>query len=230
MKLSIRQAAPERDLRFEALAAFANMGDSQEDWDRLRLMHPEMFDEYWLLTPHEEWALSLFDPSQVRPLSNDEAEAILPRRLRYRDCLRNVWARNDREGRNLRVLYGFDLTEKDQIAWGCPAPSPLPSGSPIVDGGTGEIRWEFPSGFQRTLYELMRVRWHAMICLQCGRYFIADKTAQKYCSTNCSDEAKLARSNEHWRTKGRFNRQARQDGISSTRKERGERNGTKKAR
>jgi hypothetical protein len=216
MKVSNRQAAQVRDLQSEALAAFANMGDSQQEWDKLRLMHPEMFSEHWLLTTSEECALGLFDddPSHVYSLSSEAAKAILHRRLRYRDCLRSVWSRNDREGRNLRILYGFDLTEQDEIMNGFPADSPLPPGKPIVDGHTGEILWKFPFEFQRTLYELMKMRWKAMICPQCGCYFIADKTAQRFCSMDCANKVKLARSNENWKNKGKFQREARKKGGS----------------
>jgi hypothetical protein len=216
MKVSNRQAPEDRNRHFEGLAAFANLGDSQGDWDKLRLMHPEMFSEHWLLTTPEEFALGLFDDdsSHVRTLSNEEAKAFLNRRLRYRDCLRSVWSGNDREGRNLRILYGFDLMDDEVMMFGFPTPEPLPPGKPIVDGLTGEILWNFPSEFQRTLYELMKIRWKAKMCPQCGRYFVADKTAQRFCSTNCSNKAKLARSNEHWHKTGRFNRKARQNGAN----------------
>ena len=73
-----------------------------------------------------------------------------------------------------------------------PAPEPLPPGKPIVDGRTGEIIWEFPSEFQQALYELMKNRRRARTCRQCGRYFIADKTAQAFCSTGCAGDAKRA--------------------------------------
>jgi len=211
MKVSNRQAPEDRNRQFDALAAFANLGDSHEDWDKLRLMHPKMFSEWWLLTGREEYAIGLCDedPSHVYPLRSGVAKAFLQRRLRYRDCLRSVWSGNDREGRNLRILYGFELLEQEEIIFGSPTPEPLPPGKPIVDGLTGEILWKFPTEFQRTLYELMKYRWKAKTCPRCGRYFIADKTAQAYCSTGCAGDSKNARSLDHWNRFGRANRKAR---------------------
>jgi hypothetical protein len=209
MRVANRQAAKNRERQFEALAAFANLEASQRDWDKLRLMHPEIFSEHWLFTGSEEWAIGLGDddPSHHYSLRSGEARAILDRRLRYRDCLRSVWSGNDREGRSLRILYGFDLMEQEaMMGMSDPAPGPLLPGKPIVDGLTGEISWEFPLEFQRTLYELMKNRWKAKICPQCGRYFIADKTAQVFCSTGCSGDAKRARSLEYFNREGRARR------------------------
>lgn len=213
MKVANRLAAKKKQQQFEALAAFANLGESQRDWAKLRLMHPDIFDEHWLLIASEHVSLGLFDddPSHVYSLRGEEVEAILKRRLRYRDCLRSVWSGNDREGRNLRILYGFDLTEKDEkMLWaGSAWEKPLPPGKPIVNGLTGEILWEFPSEFQRMLYELMKDRWKAKICPQCGRYFIADKTAQSFCSTGCAGDAKRARARDYFDREGRARRTLR---------------------
>jgi hypothetical protein len=211
MKVSIRQANENKEQRLDALAAFANSGDSQADWDKLRLMHPEMFGELWLLSTSEEYAIGSFDndPSHVYPLRSEVAEAFLSRRLRYRDCLRSVWSDNDREGTNLRILYGFDLMEQEAIMGGSNAPEPLPPGKPIVDGRTGEIIWEFPSEFQQALYELMKNRRRAKTCPQCGRYFIAGKPAQAYCSTGCAGDAKRATALEYFNREGRAKRMQR---------------------
>jgi ribosomal protein L37AE/L43A len=213
MNVSNRQALEDRNLQLEALAAFANLGDSQEDWEKLSLMHPEIFGEHWLLTASEENALGLFDgdPSHVCPLSSEDAKAFLPRRLRSRDCLRSVWSGNDREGRNLRILYGFDLMDDEVTMFGFPTPKPLAPGEPIVDGITGEISWRFPSEFQRTLYELMKNRRRAKICPQCGRYFIANKNAQAYCSTGCAGNSKNARSLDYFNREGRAKRTLRRE-------------------
>jgi len=243
MKVSNRQAAQERDLQLEALAAFANMGDEPEEWRKFGLKFPRFFPDKSLYESASRWLAQTLEP--FLPYTTT-------RLLLYRDHLRRVWAGNDQKGESLTILYGFEKklnpVEPKDPKFGEPRKmhplflsgktlldeewygGMLPEGEPVVDGISGEILWKFGSEFQQSLYELMRVRWRAMICLQCGRYFIADKTAQKYCSTNCSDEAKLARSNEHWRKKGRFNRQARKEEIGNTKKEREERNGVKEAR
>lgn len=210
MKVPIRQAEKKKDRWLDALAAFANTGDSQADWEKLRLMHPEMFGELWLLSASEEYAVGSFDddPSHVYPLRSEVAEAFLPRRLRYRDCLRSVWSDNDRDGTNLRVLYGFELMEQEAMDRSI-SPEPLPPGKPIVDGRTGEIKWEFPSEFQQALYELMKNRRKAKTCPRCGRYFIAAKPAQAYCSTGCAGDAKRATALEYFNREGRTKRMQR---------------------
>lgn len=85
----------------------------------------------------------------------------------------------------------------------------LPPGKPVVNGISGQITWEFGCAFQESIYELMQQRWRAMVCPECGKYFLADKSNQKFCSTKCFGEVKRKRALEHWRKKGSKNRQER---------------------
>ncbi len=64
----------------------------------------------------------------------------------------------------------------------------LPIGTPVVDGNTGTIKWEFGCQFHSAIYYLMQERWRAKACPQCSKYFVADKVARRYCSTNCYEE------------------------------------------
>jgi len=87
----------------------------------------------------------------------------------------------------------------------------LPAGRPLVNGITGIITWEFGCQFQRTVYDLMRDRWRAKVCQlrNCGKYFIADKGARKYCSPECYAERKEEQSLEYYYSKGKAARQAK---------------------
>ena len=85
----------------------------------------------------------------------------------------------------------------------------LPYGTPVVDGNTGTITWSFGSPFQRAIYDLMRDRWRAMVCPNCGRYFVADKTAQRYCSSECYLEKKGMKALDYWNRIGRAAREAK---------------------
>jgi hypothetical protein len=227
MKVSNRQAAKDRDLQLEALAAFANMGDTPFEWQKFRLKCRRFFPDDSLYTRAEQWLTTTLEP--FLPYTTT-------RLLLYRDHLRRVWAGSDQKGESLTILYGFEKklnpVEPKNAQFGEPgAAHPLflggkglrpdeldqgmlPEGKPAVDGVSGEILWTFGSEFQQSLYELMRFRWRARICVQCGRYFVADKTAQTFCSPNCSDSAKRARSRDYWRRLGSMNRKARKEGGS----------------
>ena len=85
----------------------------------------------------------------------------------------------------------------------------LPYGTPVVDGNTGIITWSFGCPLQRAVYDLMRDRWRAMICPNCGKYFVADKTAQRYCSPECYREEKGMKALDYWNRIGRAARQAK---------------------
>ena len=238
---------------FEALAAYANMGDGQEDWKKFRLMYPSFFPtnptglsqkgfgsfSEWIYHFAQEWKEHFSDlPAHLRPL---------PPLLWYRNRLRQVWSSDDRYGFNLAVLLGFgDEAKKlaadhsDELSYellakhptpadltnpkrwvpgtsGLPAPTltqnvsgfaQLTQGVPQVDGLTGKILWKFEFQFQQSLYELMQCRWRAKVCPDCGRYFVATRNAQAFCSAKCTETMKRKRALAYWNEKGK-NRRAR---------------------
>lgn len=219
---------------YEALAAYANIGDTPEDWKRFRHMYPDFFPSTsgfrwagfeslssWMYASAEDW---------YKLLSNQpKFHHLLPPLLWYRNRLRAVWARNDQHGYNLAVLLGFEREAKE-IAIKHPGetvydglyrpliipgqstnPSKqesegLPQGKPVINGVRGELRWEFACNIQTAVYELMQERWRAKGCLECGRFFVALKTAQKLCSVRCSDETKRKRALAWWNEKGKKRR------------------------
>lgn len=232
MRIANRQANEQRLQKFESLSAFANMGDTPEDWWKFRLHWPEFFPTApsgwkrpgfqsttdWLYAFAEEWAT---DPD-LKTLRK-------PPLLWYRDRLRAVWASNDPTGANLYILFGLEkqaqtLGVVDPVDIIRPALIPgqslnpfeqetvvgLPQGTPVVNGVTGEITWKFGCDLQQSVYDLMQCRWRAKICPECGRYYIADKTAQTFCSTRCSGEMKRKRSLKYWNREGRKNRAKKQ--------------------
>ncbi len=232
MKVAHRQAAKDRDLQFEALAAFANMGDTPEQWKKFRLMYRRFFPDLpfygslpntpittsdWLYQTAEEW----FTASMLTRVPP-------PALLWYRNHLRTVWSGLDRTGSSLTVLYGIEkgLGYEDRpVLFGLHRPqdveeafylgprptSVLPQGEPFVDGASLRVSWKFGCDFQQSVFELMEkhCRWKAKICRQCGLYFVADKQQQAYCSTSCSDQAKGERSLEYFNREGRARRMHR---------------------
>ncbi len=177
MKVVNRQAAEERNLKFEGLAAFANMGDTPEEWRSFRLKHPQFFPDSpfyeslsstpititeWLHQTAENW----FSASML-------ARVEIPALLWYRNHLRAAWSGLDRTGSSLCVLYGFEKglsfdsrpvlfglerrqTVEDQFYLGQPPTSVLPQGEPFVDGASRQITWKFGCEFQQSVFELMK--------------------------------------------------------------------------
>jgi hypothetical protein len=246
----------ERLMKFEALAAFANLGDEPTDWWAFRAKWPDFFPttpsgidrsgfrtlSEWLYTSAEEW-------NGYPPEAKAKAQTPL---LYYRDRLRAVWTNNDPYGANLGILLGFegrpdwlvhiimknaaakgetqmvgiirDITEKEahiQLAVLPPVMRPaiipgqptgqektfagLPEGRPIVNAVTGSIDWEFGCEFQQNVYDLMKSRWRAKTCLECGKYFVADKPNSKYCSTGingCFGAMRRRVMSDYWREVG----------------------------
>ncbi|HEX6501645.1 MAG TPA: hypothetical protein VF011_00260 [Terriglobales bacterium] len=221
----LNSRADQKRADFEALAAFANLGEKPEDWRKFRLMWPNFFPtdgkgfhnpgfrnlSEWLYHAAEDWA------------QNDDfvKEVTITPLLWYRDRVRAVWARNDPRGKNLEVLYGFEdpisvAAVQEGRALVRPLVIPgqptnpdeqdtyagLPRGRAIVDGIKGTIEWKFGCGLQQSVYELMQERWHTRICPACGRYFLADKSAQSTCSTKCSGTMRRRSKLEYWNNTG----------------------------
>jgi hypothetical protein len=75
--------------------------------------------------------------------------------------------------------------------------------------GAGVFSYEPVNDFQRAVYQLFLESWRAKRCSLCSKYFIAEKSAQMYCSTACSGGRKLERARSWWNQKGSSERRAR---------------------
>ncbi|HEV3279420.1 MAG TPA: hypothetical protein VG860_21710 [Terriglobia bacterium] len=224
---------------YEALADFANLGDTPDDWRAFREKWPGFFSKTsgfehpgpenlteWLYLQAEEWAKwGVASPRRL--------ETTLPALLWYRDHLRAVWTGNDPNGVSLSMALGFGA-EAMSIAAKVGSPvtktlassnffvvpegsfnpeklgtvGGLPMGRPVVNGIAGTISWEFGCAFQRGVYDLMRDRWRAMVCPQCKRFFIAGRTAQNYCSPQCSTLKKQEQALDYYYRKARGQKKA----------------------
>ncbi len=218
--LPSNRLAKEKLRLLEALAAYANMGDTPATWKRFRLMYPDFFGEElgaWMYDFADKWHLA----------GGGNAGLPLSPLLWYRNRLRSVWARTDQHGYNLAILLGFEQEaegiadeHRGEISYEAFTRSllvpgrglhdgldvgkvkGLPQGRAVIDGVTGQIRWEFGCNLQEAIYELMQERWRTKICPSCGKFFVAMKTAQKLCSQRCSDETKRERALDWWNEKG----------------------------
>jgi hypothetical protein len=117
---AIRQAKEQKEEEFEALAAYANLGDTPDSWQRFRLGWPHFFCDSpseidraaygrlaeWLYASAEDWVR--FCSEQSASLPADYRLRVIPPLLWYRDLLRVIWKRNDPRGAALCALLGFE--------------------------------------------------------------------------------------------------------------------------
>jgi hypothetical protein len=86
------------------------------------------------------------------------------------------------------------------------------------DAATGTLKYEPANDFQAAVYILFRAIWKAKICPQCGRYFVAGKQAQLYCSVQCHASVNRERDRQFWKRKGNSLRKTRRAATKSRRK------------
>ncbi len=222
MRIANRKATADRETQLSALEAFANIGETLDDWKHFRLKCPGFFPQHF-----SEWFHGFAPEWAGRFQSHPKLKALLkPSFLFYRDCLRAVWTHDDPEGINLKLLLGFEQEVRDKGVLNYPLMAAfgdrkkpsldtfipgqtidrdeqttiggLPPGRPIVDGVTGTINWEFGCAFQQCVYELMQQRRRAKVCRECGKFFLANKTRHTYCSWACFVDVKRKRSLDYW--------------------------------
>jgi hypothetical protein len=192
----------------------------------------------WLYTSAENWAKFYSAPENQAVLNPGAVPLAVPPLLWYRNLLRAVWKRNDPNGAALCAFLGFDEQARHAGLWDV-VPSglwlpllkhdersffkegetkSLPPGFPILDEKTYTIRWEFGCQFQRAVYALMQYLWRAKVCPQCGKYFIAGKTAQKFCSSRCFGEKKNSASLTFYHRHGKHLREKQKNSVKKSTK------------
>ena len=245
LKVDLNRQAREKWMQdFEALAAYANLGDTPDSWQKFRLGWPNFFsastservlpNSINLAESHyasaQDW--DRFCSENAAKLPADYRSQNIPPLLYYRDLLRAVWTQNDPRGAALCALLGFE-DQASQSGVGDvlpvkvrntgpsslvtdPIANILPPGKPVVDPSTYTIRWEFGCQFQRALYTLMESLWLAKACPQCGKYFIAGKPAQKFCSSPCFGAKKNSASLDYYHRHGKHSRPKPKNSAVST--------------
>jgi hypothetical protein len=228
---AVRRGHSDRTQRLKALQAFANLRDIPASWTNFQVRWPSFFPE-WMYGAREERTVSL---QELDGKGGTEGSDIKTPPLFYRDCLRAVWARNDPDGVALMLLLGFEREAMDkQRPPGEPSDAVaarplftpgqslkieeqtiggLQRGRAVVNGRTGSIDWEFDCEFQQAIYDLMQERWRAMVCPVCGRFFVATKTASKYCSPSCARAMKNRRTLDWFHTEGAARREAKKKAL-----------------
>jgi hypothetical protein len=150
----------------------------------------------------------------------DECHGIF---LVYRDALRRVWPADPRvlKEDSLSFLLCLDnalgRVERGEIITGdlsrlngawqeliARYPGAYQLSYPFVGPiwGSGDFFYSPLNDFQIAVYLLFRESWRAKVCLRCSQYFVAQKPAQLYCSSACSNAAHQAQALNYWRAKG----------------------------
>jgi hypothetical protein len=232
VRIANRKARAGRESDLNALQAFVNMGVTPEDWKSFRRQYREFFpknlsewfydfaEELDRKLPHhpESDALKpplLFYRDRLRRVwTRDDHEGInlklllgLEQEVKDEHVLQAPFMPGEivekKRGKCTVGAYipGQPIDPDQQTTF-----AGLPPGKPIVNGVTGEITWKFGCTFQQSVCELMRQRWRAMVCPECGKFFLADKPRQTYCSTACSGEKKRKQALDYYNRKGRADR------------------------
>ena len=215
-----------------------NSGDADEEYEKLQVLVPG----FWPLSLRGPFGPGGLDEALYWP------KAGLPLFCAFRDYLRRVWRsdfyRKDGstvDGRFLEYLLGLEIRYAVDPPRGL-TDAVMPDQA-FRDGwlalcrqhegvycaGVASVlpawrnsKFEYVSSndFQRAVNLLLSESWRAKVCRKCVKYFIADKAAQVFCSTACSNQSKLEIGRRYWREKGTVLRERRgKKGGRSSKKE-----------
>src|SRR5262249_3379620 len=136
-----------------------------------------------------------------------------------------VWSGGELGEMALPILLGIDLNPHKtegtpEEAWFNDLLS-IPAQF-YADWDEGVFRYRGSCDFQRALYLLFLDSWRAKFCEKCNAKFIAARSAQKFCTTDCSDAMQREFRRRWWAEHG--------DEWRQKRKKKGRKNVTRKTR
>jgi hypothetical protein len=224
-------ARSEKERLLGALEAFANLGDSLEEFLAFGKQHPTFFPVpikdnsqiSWTPLPapsFESGIISSIDPASDGKKLWTKAVAWEPvchkLVLFCRDCLRYAWhppypgPHDITTGEEFEILLGLetghkyaDREEALQAILAAHDFADVQSSPIMADWKSGGFIYIPGNDFQRAVYILFREGWRVKACVRCSRRFIADKPVQRYCSTECSGETKRERNLDWWNKHGK---------------------------
>jgi hypothetical protein len=197
-----------RDRRklFQALQEFANIPSDKNVWIHFRKRWPNFFPEI-----------------EYDKAANGSKLSILS----YPYWLNLIWDGGETEP-HLKIMLGLEDAPVDgtpEDAWVANLSS-IPAKF-CADWDEGVFCYEGGCDFQRALYLLFRESWRARMCEKCGAKFIARRAAQKFCTTDCSENMQRELKQKWWAEHGEAWRRRRK---KLERKGKGGQNGSRKAR
>lgn len=227
-KIAVNHRAEDESARLLAgLEVFVNAGDSDEEYRKLQTQVPT----FWPLILRGPFGRGGLDKRLEWPT----AGKVLFRA--FRDCLRRLWRsdfyRNDGstvDGRYLQYVLGLEiryavdppggltdtLMPDQSFRDGWTALRRQHEGvycsgvaSVLPDWRSSKFEYVSSNDFQRAVYLLLSESWRVRVCRKCGKYFIAYKAAQVFCSTVCSNRSRLEIGRRYWHEKGTLLRERR---------------------
>jgi hypothetical protein len=204
-----RELKRDRKMLFKALGEFANIRENSQGWTHFGKRWPEFF-------PEEEYKRL--------------AACSKPSILDYPYWLNQIWTGGETEP-HLRILLGIDSAPE-------PVDGMMPEDAWLIglasigakfyaDWDQGIFSYEGTCDFQRALFLLFRESWRARVCEKCDSKFIARRAAQKYCSTDCSEDMQRELKQKWWAEHGEKWRKRHK--LSAAKRKSGK-NGSDKAR
>jgi hypothetical protein len=219
------RATDERNRLLAGLEVFVNAGDSDQEYCKLQLQIPT----FWPLSLRGPFGRGGLDERLEWPPAG---KLLL---CAFRDYLRRVWRcdfhRDDGstvDGRYLEYLLGLEIrytvdpplldavmpNQAFRDSWlvlhkqhdGAYCSS---FASVLPDWKSGKFEYVSANDFQSAVHLLLSESWRAKVCRRCGKYFVADKGAQVFCSTACSNQNRLEVGRRYWHEKGTVLREGR---------------------
>lgn len=181
-----------------ALTDFVNLSDTPESITFFRKRWPNFFPE------------SLYDAAHQSPVE-------FPGRA-FSECrkkLAAIWRGDRAQDWALTALLDIAFNIRfDVNAMGNERNEPYARLS--VDWKTGLFQYRSDVRFHQALWLLLRQSWRAKVCAHCSACFLARRSAQRYCCTDCSELAQRDLKRRWWRKHGnawRAERDARPAGV-----------------
>ena len=137
--------------------------------------------------------------------------------FRFRDRLRQVWSGGDTKGLVLAELLSLiDPLETN----GLEDPETLirQRWRILPDWRKGSLQYRPRNAFERACFVLLENSRHAKVCAraECSSpFFIAGRTTQRYCGTDCADAMQDEWRREWWREKGNEWRKRRKSAVKA---------------
>jgi hypothetical protein len=198
-----RPLQKDRPRLFRALEEFANTRSDAQAWEHFQRRWPTFF-------PAAEYDRAKTSGDSVR---------------NYPEILDRVW--RGYESGSVFALLGIGVEAWRPANEDPPPPIHRIPAQFFANWDEGVFVYRGLSDFQNALYLLFLESWRARVCEHCGNKFIAKRAAQRYCTTDCSENMQRELKRTWWKEHGEKWRQRRNLAKS---RERGGKNVTRKTR
>lgn len=220
----------------KALADFANMGDGPDDLQHFQKVHPDFMPSGFIYQAEqfEKMGYREFPIHVVKRIlrrvwrGEDHRGRALAWLLGFYQSVGGLPSPIDAKpmifgpGWMEEILFGETPAERVTRDLEPDDPTARRFGELMREMNTPPVKLNWAKGtldyvprmtgrFQDALWRLFQASWRAKVCPQCGSYFVADRTAQRYCSTDCRDIVNRENQLRYWRELGKQRRATRRN-------------------